>query len=194
MKVEVCMKRYLLIVMMYVCNALIGCAPATTQEKVTHSQPQPRMIAQQNYNDFTFKLKKCGPDGQDLRFEFIVTNNENIKRSISFNRHDIRVIDSEGNVYDKSYVEFGSNNSATMAAFVGQDLLYDIPVKAMIKILGAGTITTSVKAFQVGVSGEFNNILTFRDIPVDRHAYFNPLDEMNKSAQQVNDFLGKIIP
>ncbi|MBD3322139.1 MAG: hypothetical protein GF350_13660 [Chitinivibrionales bacterium] len=75
-------------------------------------------------NEYTIRLTECRMEGSKACFNFLVTNNRNQQRTVSFNRHKIQLIDAGGNVYNSSDVTFGSSRGAPGgAAFVQQTLL-----------------------------------------------------------------------
>jgi TolB-like protein len=127
-------------------------------------------IETQEVDDFSIELTRCRVSGNNVVFEFTVTNKGSKKRKISFNRHTMALYDGEGNVADKSSVTFGSEEGGPGgAAFVGQDMVPEVPVKARLEMIDAAAKGLEIKAIEIGlVTDSFDDTILFRNVPLSK--------------------------
>ncbi|MFP4363536.1 MAG: chitobiase/beta-hexosaminidase C-terminal domain-containing protein [Spirochaetia bacterium] len=134
---------------------------AVSREYIINNSPYDDFFIE--YNNFIINLTDAEYLENGIQFSFLITNQVPQDRSFTFNRHVIRLITPEGQVFDESYVEFGTSSSAYMSAFVGQDLVQGVPIVASVVMTVPERTEPDVALLELGVN---DGSVRFTDIPI----------------------------
>ncbi len=117
------------------------------------------------------QLKRCERLGKQIACHFLLKNTREETRHFVFNRHRIRMIDTQGDVYKYNSAVIGKWSAArTSVAFVRGDLVSGIPIKASVSIYKVPS-SRKIALLQLGVVKEGTHHDTFtvnlKNVPVD---------------------------
>lgn len=115
------------------------------------------------YSEMSIKVKSCTAVGDDVDIVFIVTNNSDNERDVTFQWGN--AFDDEGNNYRA--INYGPGNEAASRSYYNIIFPPEVPVKVKIKIKKVAEEASVMKIVKITTMSD-NLFATLKNVPIDR--------------------------